>query len=98
MKKTHSGEIISIGEIIDSVTCNVCGGEIKVIESFGIEPRDVFEHYLSINERWPDCLKITDNPKQKYKRGAKIYSLDICWDCFEKILKTCIIKPRVLEF
>lgn len=98
MKKSYFGETKVFGEVIESVTCNMCGKSMEVIKDFGVEPHDVFEQYLNINVCWKDCLKITEDINQKYKRGSKTYSLDICWECFNKIMDMCLIPPTIRDF
>lgn len=97
MRKTRVDEVKRIEKITDSITCNMCGREMKTI-SLGLVPHNVFENVLRINHRWEESRMITDDPKQKYKSGAKTYSLDICWECFNKILSMCKIPPEVFDF
>ena len=64
-------------QLADRVICNICGHEIPK-DRFGY-----FQDYVHIDKTWG---------YNSDKDGENV-CIDICQDCFDKIISSCKLKP-----
>ena len=67
-------------EVIDGTICNICGEPIGMYEEIGIP----CEH-VHIHQSFGYCSH----------HDTETHDLDICEECYDKLLASCKIKPTV---
>ena len=70
-------------EVLDNIICNICGEPIKITSDIAGMSYD----YIHIHQEFG----------YRSNHDNQTHDLDICEDCYSKLINSCKIQPTIIE-